>query len=106
MTNANPASAVDISAIQESMKAHSLDQYRGYAQNHYTEVKQTHPTEYLTEEMANGVQVLRDPLWNKGETSCSSLMLVNTDFLQVSPSPLLRERARTCLACCPIPWRA
>ena len=71
MTEANPMSNVDIAAIEESMKTHSLDHHRGYAHNHYTEVKQTHPTEYLAEDMANGVQVLRDPLWNKGKNLLS-----------------------------------
>lgn len=48
------------------MKAASLDQYRGYAQDHYTEVKQDHETEYLKESDASAYQVLREPLWNKG----------------------------------------
>lgn len=48
------------------MKLASLDQHRGYAQDHYTEVKQDHDTEYLKESEASAYQVLREPLWNKG----------------------------------------
>lgn len=59
-------SAVDISAIQEAMKMSALDQHRGYAQDRFGEVKQDHPTEYLTEENAAGYQIIREPNWNKG----------------------------------------
>ncbi|KAM0257420.1 hypothetical protein ACHAQJ_004366 [Trichoderma viride] len=66
LTDFNPMSSVDVSAIEEAMKVASLDQYRGYAQDHYTEVKQDHETEYLKESEASAYQVLREPLWNKG----------------------------------------
>lgn len=66
LTDFNPMSSVDVSAIEEAMKLASLDQHRGYAQDHYTEVKQDHDTEYLKESDASAYQVLREPLWNKG----------------------------------------
>ncbi|KAF4968619.1 hypothetical protein FZEAL_10360 [Fusarium zealandicum] len=44
----------------------SLDQHRGYVQDHYAEVKQDRPTESLNESNAAGYQILREPLWNKG----------------------------------------
>ena len=58
--------AVDIAAIQEAMKLSALDQHRGYAQDHYGEVKQDHPTEYLSEQDAAGYQIIKEPFWNKG----------------------------------------
>ncbi|PNP55006.1 hypothetical protein THARTR1_04695 [Trichoderma harzianum] len=66
LTDFNPMSSVDVLAIEEAMKLASLDQHRGYAQDHYTEVKQDHDTEYLKESEASAYQVLREPLWNKG----------------------------------------
>ncbi|KAL7936763.1 hypothetical protein V8C35DRAFT_296394 [Trichoderma chlorosporum] len=66
LTDFNPMSSVDVLAIEEAMKLASLDQHRGYAQDHYTEVKQDHDTEYLQESEASAYQVLREPLWNKG----------------------------------------
>lgn len=59
-------SAVDLEAIQEAMKTASLDQHRGYAQDHYGEVTQDHPTEYVAKTDAAGYQIIREPLWNKG----------------------------------------
>jgi len=44
----------------------SLDQLRGYAQNHFGEVRQFASTEYVQQAQAGGYQVLREPLWNKG----------------------------------------
>ncbi|KAL7949032.1 hypothetical protein V8C42DRAFT_313043 [Trichoderma barbatum] len=66
LTDFNPMSSVDVEAIEEAMKLASLDQHRGYAQDHYTEVKQDHETAYLKESDASAYQVLREPLWNKG----------------------------------------
>lgn len=57
------------------MKVASLDQHRGYAQDHYTEVKQDHETEYLRESEASAYQVLREPLWNKGRQTCAALCI-------------------------------
>jgi len=62
----NPMSTVDIASIEEAMKMASLDQLRGYAQNHYGEVRQFRTTEYVPQNSAGGYQVLREPLWNKG----------------------------------------
>lgn len=45
----------------------SLDGLRGYAQDHYGEVRQYVKTEYLPKSAATGYQILREPLWNKGE---------------------------------------
>ncbi|KAH8891281.1 hypothetical protein GQ53DRAFT_765393 [Thozetella sp. PMI_491] len=59
-------STVDITSIEEAMKMASLDTLRGYAQNHYGEVKQYSNTEYVTKNQAAGYQVLREPMWNKG----------------------------------------
>ncbi|KAI1635946.1 NADP-dependent malic enzyme [Biscogniauxia mediterranea] len=62
----NPLSSVDISAIEESMKMAALDGLRGYAQDHYGEVRQYRTTDYVPKSAAGGYQVLREPLWNKG----------------------------------------
>ncbi|KAK7403309.1 hypothetical protein QQX98_010934 [Neonectria punicea] len=59
-------SSVDISAIEQKIKMATLDQHRGYAQNHYAEIKQEKPTEYLAEDQAAGYQIVREPFWNKG----------------------------------------
>ena len=60
-------SSVDIASIEEAMKMATLDTLKGYAQNHYGEVKQYGETEYISQNQAAGYQVLREPLWNKGE---------------------------------------
>ncbi|KAI1342003.1 NADP-dependent malic enzyme [Xylariaceae sp. FL0016] len=62
----NPMSSVDITAIEQQMKMAALDGLRGYAQDHYGEVKQYSNTEYVPKSAAAGYQVLREPLWNKG----------------------------------------
>ena len=50
------------------MAAESLDQLRGFEEsNHSDEVHQTRLTVYMPESAAAGYQVLRDPLWNKGD---------------------------------------
>ena len=51
------------------MKTASLDQHRGYAQEHFDEIKQFRTTDYVPQTLAAGYQLLRDPLWNKGESS-------------------------------------
>lgn len=66
MTDFNPLSSVDVSAIEAAMKMASLDQLRGYSQDHYSEVNQSGTTEYLSEASASGYQIIREPLWNKG----------------------------------------
>lgn len=48
------------------MKMASLDGLKGYAQDHYGEVKQQTTTDYVSQSLAGGYQVLREPLWNKG----------------------------------------
>lgn len=67
MSHLNPMSSVDIQAIEDSMKMASLDTMRGYAQNHYGQVQQYTKTEHISHNQAAGHQVLREPLWNKGE---------------------------------------
>jgi len=62
----NPMSSVDIASIEEAIKMASLDQLRGYSQNHFGEVRQFASTEYVPKTQAGGYQVLREPLWNKG----------------------------------------
>jgi malate dehydrogenase (oxaloacetate-decarboxylating)(NADP+) len=57
---------VDTEAIENQMRAASLDGLSGYAQDHYGTVKQYHETQYIPENSAAGYQVLREPLWNKG----------------------------------------
>jgi malate dehydrogenase (oxaloacetate-decarboxylating)(NADP+) len=66
MTDLNPLNSVDVFAIEEAMRAASLDQHRGYAQNHYNEVKQDRNTEYMPQSQAAGYQILNEALWNKG----------------------------------------
>lgn len=67
-TNRDPMASVDLSAIHAAMKMASLDQHRGYAQDHYGEVKQDHATQYVDQDNAAGYQVIREPLWNKGKS--------------------------------------
>ncbi|KAI1498221.1 NADP-dependent malic enzyme [Biscogniauxia marginata] len=62
----NPMSTVDVTAIEQSMKMAALDGLRGYAQDHYGEVRQYRTTDYVPKSAAGGYQVLREPLWNKG----------------------------------------
>jgi malate dehydrogenase (oxaloacetate-decarboxylating)(NADP+) len=59
-------STVDIASIEQRMKMAALDGLRGYAQDHYGEVKQYRSTDYVPKSAAGGYQVLREPLWNKG----------------------------------------
>lgn len=56
-----------MTAIEEAMKMASLDQLRGYSQEHYGEVQQYSNTEYVPKNLAAGYQVLREPTWNKGK---------------------------------------
>lgn len=67
MTDFNTVSSVDVSSIENAMTMASLDQLRGYSQDHYTEVKQDRSTEYVDESNATAYQILREPLWNKGK---------------------------------------
>ncbi|KAG9242840.1 hypothetical protein BJ878DRAFT_425014 [Calycina marina] len=62
----NPLAAVDMEALENSMKMSALDQLRGYAQDHYGTVKQYRDVDYVTRNNAGGNQVLREPAWNKG----------------------------------------
>lgn len=62
----NPLYSVDVASIEQRMKMASLDGLRGYAQDHYGEVKQERTTDYVPHSLAGGFQVLREPLWNKG----------------------------------------
>ncbi|KAJ8127313.1 hypothetical protein O1611_g6323 [Lasiodiplodia mahajangana] len=77
----NPMSTVDIASIEQRMKMASLDGLRGYAQDHYGEVKQYRTTDYVPKSAAGGYQVLREPLWNKG------VHLLNPDE-SLLPNPL------------------
>lgn len=83
VSSLNPMSSVDLSAIQESLKMASLDHHRGYAQSHYTEVKQEQMTEYVPPHKAGGYQVLREAHWNKGEQCRVSFCL--SPFLPLAP---------------------
>jgi hypothetical protein len=67
----NPLAGVDIDAIEAQMKMSALDGLRGYAQDHYGVVRQENRTEYVGEERARGVNVLREPGWNKGSSPLS-----------------------------------
>jgi len=60
-------SSVDITTIEEAMRTANLDTLRGYAQNHFGEVRQYATTEYISQNQALGYQVLNEPLWNKGK---------------------------------------
>ncbi|SPN97616.1 related to malate dehydrogenase (oxaloacetate-decarboxylating) (NADP+) [Cephalotrichum gorgonifer] len=66
MTDFNPMASVDLAAVEERMRVASLDQHRGYAQNHYAEVHQFRTTEYVPQSQAAAYQVLREATWNKG----------------------------------------
>ena len=56
-------------ALESSFKAASLDTMRGYSQNAYAVVEQTHETETIPRPRARGYQLLREPAWNKGWAS-------------------------------------
>jgi hypothetical protein len=56
-------------ALENSFKAASLDTMRGYSQNAYAVVQQTHETESIPRPRARGYQLLREPAWNKGWAS-------------------------------------
>ncbi|KAF6836792.1 malic enzyme [Colletotrichum musicola] len=71
MTDFNPMSSVDVTAIEEKMRMASLDQHRGYAQNTFGEVQQFRTAEPVTKSQAVGYQVLKEPLWNKAPTVAS-----------------------------------
>lgn len=60
-------SSVDLSKIEEQIKMTALDQHRGYVQDHYAEIQQDRPTQYIDETNAAGYQIVREPLWNKGK---------------------------------------
>ena len=62
----NPMGAVDIEAIENAMKMSALDGLRGYSQDHYGTIKQYRETDYISKNNAGGMQVLREPAWNKG----------------------------------------
>ncbi|KAG9255363.1 NADP-dependent malic enzyme [Emericellopsis atlantica] len=67
MTSSHPLSTTtSLASIESRVQAASLDQHRGYAQNHYAEVHQDHEPEYFDKTMASGYQFLREPQWNKG----------------------------------------
>lgn len=66
LTDFNPLSSVDFSAIEEAMRMAALDQHRGYAKDSFGEVKQEGTTEYLHKNHAAGYQIIREPLWNRG----------------------------------------
>ncbi len=59
----------DTTALENSFKAASLDSMRGYSQNAYAVVEQTHETESIPRPRARGYQLLREPAWNKGRAS-------------------------------------
>ncbi|ATZ51815.1 hypothetical protein BCIN_07g03830 [Botrytis cinerea B05.10] len=73
-TAMNPIGGIDIAAIEAAMKQSSLDHLKGYSQTNYPTVTQSNDTEYISQESAQGYQVLREPAWNKG-TFSSSLSL-------------------------------
>ncbi len=74
------------------MRLTALDQHRGYAQDHFQEVKQHRDTEYLSHTQAAGYQVIREPLWNKG-TSCRAVGRIPH---QVSFVPQADSSLRSC----------
>ena len=58
------------------MKAKSLDQYRGYTQDHYGEVNQASTTAYMPKTSAAGYQIFGEPMWNKGRHSQLQVTLI------------------------------
>ena len=84
--HANTISLGDTSALENSFKMASLDTMRGYAQNHYVAVEQTHDTEYVPRPNARGYQVLREPAWNKGTPSLINVVCVGKPFFFLSLS--------------------
>lgn len=94
MTDLNPMSSVNIAAIEDKMRTASLDQHRGYAQNHYGEVQQYRTTEYVPKSSACGYQVLREPVWNKGMLSPprDHLHLLGISLTRTPTRPILHPR--------------
>ncbi|KAI3575267.1 hypothetical protein IWW34DRAFT_93898 [Fusarium oxysporum f. sp. albedinis] len=78
LTDSNPMSPVDLTKIEQEIKMAALDQHRGYVQDHYAEVKQDRTPEYVDESNAAGYQIVREPLWNKGKPSHSTLSIATT----------------------------
>lgn len=60
---------VDVTAIENQMKAASLDTLKGYNHNNYGVVEQGPPTEYVKKAEAKGYQLLKEPMWNQGLSS-------------------------------------
>lgn len=83
-TAMNPIGGIDIAAIEAAMKQSSLDHLKGYSQTNYPTVTQSNDTEYISQESAQGYQVLREPAWNKGTFSSSLSLAFPT--LQISDS--------------------
>lgn len=95
-SNFNPMSSIDLQAIEEAMRAQQLDQLRGYRKDTYGEVKQTREPVYvseLTKRAANGIQVLSEPTFNKGNTR--SFLLLN-GFLLPCVLMMLISHPRSC----------
>lgn len=88
----NPMSSVNIAAIEAQMKMTSLDQLRGYSQDHYGEVQQYRNTEYVPKTSACGYQVLREPRWNKGMTPCHVHLSVTQISTDCQPRSFLHTR--------------
>lgn len=74
----NPLSTVNVATIAEQLKMANLNTLRGYAQNHYGEVKQGPHTQYVPQNQAAGYQVLREPLWNRGMSRSRHPILITT----------------------------
>lgn len=78
---------VDTSGLQKQMQLASLDNLRGYSQDHYSTITQTQQTEYVPEYQAKGYQVLREPAWNKGMVSWSIASGVVTMLTKNTKAP-------------------
>jgi len=62
----NAMAMVDVVAIENQMKAASLDTLKGYNHNTFGTVLQGPPTEYVKKRDAKGYQLLKEPMWNQG----------------------------------------
>lgn len=76
MNQAAPTTAIDIAQIEEGIKMANLDTLRGYSNTTPAPVQQAIKTEYTPMSQAAGYQVIREPMWNKGEPfiSCARVL--------------------------------
>lgn len=69
-------SFVDTGALEAKMMAAKLDTFKGYSSRNYGTLHQQDETEYLQRSNMRGINVLREPALNKGESDFEIASLV------------------------------